>query len=1321
MTNFFKRQLIFNADCNQMNKRFIQSIVFIFALVHGASSYAVQFGQEKIPMHNGLPAWVEFDGQKWHPTQLLARLRDANQNEAATKILNESGMVVVREFKLVPGLVSIGLNERQSAKARGWSREALIGSLKKRHKILTNSKLFLYIEFDGIVFADAAPSDKAYQDGRLWGLHNIGQDGGLDDADIDAPQAWDLSTGNKATIVAICDTGIRYTHEDLRDQMWINEDEIAGNGVDDDGDGFVDNIYGADTINNDGDPMDGHGHGSHCAGTIGASANDSAPHVGVAWNVSLMAVKCLSDWGGGSTAAVMGSVDFAANNGASVLNLSLGGGAFSQAFLDIIVAAADANVILACAAGNSGSDNDSSPQYPSSYDVENVIAVAATDRNDNMANFSSYGLESVDLGAPGVAIYSCTSSSDSSYDSWDGTSMATPHVAGVLALMRSLEPDWAYLQIREKLFAATDPIPPLDGKVTTGGRLNAFKAIEGMGSGDGSGLIPDGIMEVGIMPPSGSILLAGSSTNLFVTVFDALPVNNAIVSSVVELNNNIETYFFNNSGDEPDVVKDDNIYSNAIQLPKQGGKMKMSLMIEAENKQPYMRVVSYDVVPIPENDDFESAYKISGSSGSVEGYNTFATLQANEPDHASSPLQQGSLWWNWSPPVDGKMYADVAGSDSLTTLAVYVGTDLESAVRLVDNSPIDGERPDFVQWEGRRGRTYHIAVASLTESQRGYLRLRTGVNGSPDVNPPIVRINSPSNGMVMVTNRVELAGIAIDPKPNASGIKEVIIVQNKQSGVSVEGRENWNLNVVLAKGINQFDVYALDYNGNLSDPARLVIDHRPPEVPNDHFVNAMSLNHDVFWGDGSRVQFAVTQPITDLKKISITVDGVNLPDGEVKVSDLNDRYILFESPPEKGTVIRVFHKLWISPLQNTTQATREEGEPLHAGNEGSGSIWYSFKAPTDGLLSVSTINASFDTVLGMYMGDRVDRLSLVTFNDEDPALKEMEDNPGLSRIDQALEGGMEVYIALDGFAGARGAVSLLSEFEAGPIHRLSVSANNGGKMVSALTQPFNDEDGRYTLFAHNGLARLEVRPDGGNVFEGWQGSLNSMDNPLDLIVTENIKVMANFGPISLSENFETGDLGHLQWKAIGNADWFVQAKVTSGSNFAAQSGSIGDGQSTSLILEEDFTGGEGSFEVRVNSERTWDKLVFLVDGRKILEWSGIQEWGKYSFNITPGKHLLEWRYEKDFGNSFGEDTAWLDNIDLPLRIGASLALEKNGDAARLRLWGRPGHRYDIEVSTDFSGWVKWDSVFIDSEGVKLLEKEIGLNASATRFFRAVAP
>ncbi|SVB11527.1 uncharacterized protein METZ01_LOCUS164381, partial [marine metagenome] len=130
---------------------------------------------------------------------------------------------------------------------------------------------------------------------------------------------------------------------------------------------------------------------------------------------------------------------------------------------------------------------------------------------------------------------------------------------------------------------------------------------------------------------------------------------------------------------------------------------------------------------------------------------------------------------------------------------------------------------------------------------------------------------------------------------------------------------------------------------------------------------------------------------------------------------------------------------------------------------------------------------------------------------------------------------------------------------------------------------------------------------------------------------------------------------------------------------------------------------------------------FLINGIVIKEWSGIHEWRSHTFNLSQGSHVLEWRYQKDFASSFGEDAVWLDNIGLPLRLGASLALEKIGDSARLRLWGRSGHRYDIEVSTDFETWEKWDSVFIDNTGVKLLEKAIELNASDTRFFRAVAP
>jgi hypothetical protein len=667
------------------------------------------------------------------------------------------------------------------------------------------------------------------------------------------------------------------------------------------------------------------------------------------------------------------------------------------------------------------------------------------------------------------------------------------------------------------------------------------------------------------------------------------------------------------------------------------------------------------------------------------------------------------------------MYADVAGSDGETVIAVYVGSNLESAARIADNSPVDGERPNYVIWDGRRGRTYHIAVSSLTESQRGYLRLRTEIGGSPDINPPILSIISPKNGIVSVTNRVEITGLAVDPQPNASGVKEVFIVQNKQAAVSVSGDRNWNLAVFLTKGLNNFEVYGVDYSGNVSNAARLVIDHRPPEVPNDHFVDAQILNRDILIGDGSRVQYPVSQPIEDLSKVGISVDGKILALGEVEISELNSRYLVFATAPPKESVIEVIHPIWFTPTQSTVQATREEGEPLHAGNEGAGSIWYKFTAPTDGLLSVNTKKTDFDTVMGMYIGERVDQLTLLASNDEDSEMKDVEDNPGVSRIDQALEAGMEVFIAVDGFAAARGTVSLSSAFLPVEVHRLSVSANEGGKLITSLPQPFKDGDSSYTLFQDNGEATLQVRPDGGNVFEGWEGSANSLDNPLDLVVTEDITVVANFAPISLTENFESGGFGNLQWKTSGDSEWFVQSAETTGSKFAAQAGEIGDGQSTSLILNAEFTGGEGSFEVRVSSEKTWDKLEFLVDGRKVLDWSGVNDWGNYTFQITPGKHSLEWRYQKDFANSAGDDSAWLDNIDLPLQLGASLALEPSGESARLRLWGSAGHRYDIEVSSDFVNWEKWDSVFIDAEGVTLLDKEIDLNGSETRFFRAVAP
>jgi len=265
-------------------------------------------------------------------------------------------------------------------------RQALI----ERIAAMRASGLFEYVEPDYLLSTRLTPTDPAFIDGTLWGLRNLGQAGGRAGADIDAVRAWDITTGSSSVIVAVIDTGVRYTHQDLASQMWINPGEIPGDGIDDDNNGYVDDVYGINAINDDGDPMDDNDHGSHVAGTIGAAANGGGPHVGVAWTVQIMACKFLSAQGFGSTSDAIQCIDYAVNMGAKILNNSWGGGGFSSALLDAINRALQAEVLFVAAAGNDGTDNDQGPHYPSNYPLENIISVAALDRSDNLASFSNF-------------------------------------------------------------------------------------------------------------------------------------------------------------------------------------------------------------------------------------------------------------------------------------------------------------------------------------------------------------------------------------------------------------------------------------------------------------------------------------------------------------------------------------------------------------------------------------------------------------------------------------------------------------------------------------------------------------------------------------------------------------------------------------------------------------------------------------------------------------------------------------------------------------------------------------------------------------------
>lgn len=580
-----------------------------------------------------------------------------------------------------------------------------------------------YAEPDYIVHPTAIPNDPDFLGGKLWSLDNPGGVAGTTkDADIDAPEAWDIRNDASEIIVAITDTGINYTHEDLAANMWTN-----GSGE-----------HGFDAYEDDNDPMDTTGHGTHCAGTIGARGNNGIGITGVAWKVKLMAGRFLGP-NGGTTSDAIRVINYARLNGANVINASWGGGGFSEGLFSAIEACYAADITFVAAAGNSGINTNSTPHYPSSYDLPNVISVSATDKNDNRSVFSNYGYRSADMSAPGSSILSCGVSSNSSYQYLSGTSMAAPHVSGAIALAKAHFPGESCDQLITRIYSSVDNIfNPLDDSFTAG-RLNLHNLLSASSpdpyhdyfsnplvipvcefhwcrtNDDATREQDEDLFSPGtgtrslwfswVAPANGLLSFSGRGAvgDVSLVAFEGnVPESlRRIADNFKERpTSNSTLNFYVSEGNEYRFSLDSRSVANQL--------MAASLLFRAGND------MFVDSFALPINGNFN-----------IRGSNCGATsepFEINRP-HAGRGCGK-SVWWHFVPDFSGQLTLTTQGSLFDTVLAVYTGSTGNDLVEVVSNddySPLD--YTSQVTFNAVAGTTYRIAVDSFRQDSSGDISL----------------------------------------------------------------------------------------------------------------------------------------------------------------------------------------------------------------------------------------------------------------------------------------------------------------------------------------------------------------------------------------------------------------------------------------------------------------------------------------------------------------------------------------------------------------------------------------------------------------------
>jgi subtilisin family serine protease len=890
------------------------------------------------------------------------------------------------------------------------------------------------------------PNDPAYP--QLWGLNNTGQSGGTPDADIDAPEAWDIQRGNPNTVIGVIDSGVDYNHPDLVDNIWTNPGETAGDGIDNDSNGYIDDVRGWDFAYNDNDPSDVDGHGTHVSGTIAGKGNNGVGVTGVAWNAKIMPLKFLDDTGSGYTSDAILALNYATAKGVKLTNNSWAGGGYSQALYDAINTAGQQGALFIAAASNDyGNNNDINPVYPASYDLPNIISVASTTRTDALSGFSNYGPTSVDLGAPGSEIYSTTPGGN--YGLLSGTSMASPHVTGGAALVWSQNPTWTAQQVKNQLLQTTDAIPALSGKTVSGGRLNINTALGG--STPPPPLVPNDNFANRIFLDGLPVSTTGS--NIGATAEPEEPSQSGLINSVWwswtapstgtvtfdTIGSNFDTWLSVFTGSAlPNLSLigfDDEGGGNGTSLVSLNAIAGTTYQIAVDGWSSNTNEIALNiVVPPPPNDNFANAIALTGETATTTGSNREATEEVGEPTQSGIT---NSAWWSWTAPTTGLYNIDTRGSNFDTYLSVFTGSDLPNLTLIGVDDDGEANKTSLVSLNATAGTTYRIAVDGYSDAT-GAIQL----NVAPPPPPP------PNDNFA---NQIPLTGeIATTTGSNRGATGE--IDEPTQSEITNSAWWSWTapnsgLYNIDTRGSN-FDTYLSVYDGSALANLTLI-----------------SANDDDGEANGTSL---VSLNATGGTTYRIAVDGYLNATGAIQLN-------IAPPPPANDNFANriALTGATANDTGSNRGATGEVGEPAQNGQINS--VWWTWTAPTTGNYTFDTLGSGYDTYLSLFTGTNLPSLALVAA-DNDGGLY------NTSRITQSVTAGTIYQIAVDGWSNSTGPINLniapTPPASAGA-GKLTETANNTVK-GKPEKDPLTGDDGADTLmlpFAESSVSAWDSGTD----------------------------------------------------------------------------------------------------------------------------------------------------------------------------------------------------------------------------------------------------